>query len=366
MTSYAKGIFSWAIIAFLGFCSVDVNAGHILGTDLTYTYVSPNTYIVRVRWYRDCQGLPANSQISICYSSVNAGISNTLVLPMMPAGQYYLPNFPYWPSMQTSCFGGNATGIERTTYEGILTLPTAATDWIISYSTFPQNIGINQNFMYVSSKIDNVNYPQNSSSFFMNDPTFIYCVNQPAWDNFASADIDGDSLSYHLIPSLDNTTVCPPAPFLNPLAPFNPLQSSTPIVMDSTNGSLTFSPTTIGMAMVSARVDEFRNGLLINSTTIEHVLYVVTGCVISGMEEQPNLVPNLHPNPANDQMILEINKVKPLFIEATDISGKTSEIDFVSVGASNYELNVKMLSKGIYSLKVVTENGVAVERFVKL
>src|SRR5689334_5885457 len=105
--------------------------------------------------------------------------------------------------MPTTCQGGSAPGIEVIYYEGVVTLPSAQSDWVISYSTFPQNIGIGQNFMYVSTKIDNINTPTNSSSFYTHFPTFFYCINQPAWDDFSSTDVDGVSLSYHIIPVLD-------------------------------------------------------------------------------------------------------------------------------------------------------------------
>lgn len=366
MNSSVSGIFKWVIYVFLGFYSIDVNAGHILGTDITYANVAPNTYLIRVRWYRDCQGLPASQQISICYRSMSFGISNSLILNAVPSGQYYLPNFPYWPPMSTSCVGGPATGIEKNTYEGVLTLPSVAADWIVSYSTFPQNIGINQNFMYVSTKIDNLNYPQNSSSSFVNDPTFLYCVSQPAWDNFVCTDADGDSLSYHLIPILDNTTVCPSAPFQNPLPAFSPLQSSTPIAMDSTNGTFTFTPNLVGTAMVSARVDEFRNGILINSSTIEHVFYIVPGCVVTEIDEPSTVNVQLHPNPVIDVLFIEIKNSEPLIIEAIDITGKTSKVDFTPISEGNFELQINALSKGIYSLKVITEKSTTVQKFLKL
>jgi len=356
-----------ALFAFLGLSTLEVQAGHILGSDITYTYMAPNTYLVNVRWYRDCQGLPAGQQITICYNSVSANVGGSTILTMLPGGPTYLPTFPYWPPMTTSCQGGSSLGIEESIYQGVMNLPTAATDWIISFSTFPQNIGIGNNFMYVSATLDNINYPINSSSYFTHYPAFIHCVNQPAWDDLSTADPDGDSLSYHYIPILDNATACPHAPFQSPVPAFPPLQSSTPISMDSTNGSLTFTPTTVGMAMVSARVDEFRAGVLISSHSIEHVMYIVTGCTITGIDEVKTSSVNVHPNPANDVLLLDLNiEENPIYMEVTDVSGKISNIKFVAGNQNNYELDIQSLSKGIYTLRVVTENTSTVSRFVKL
>jgi hypothetical protein len=247
-----------------------------------------------------------------------------------------------------------------------LTLPSAQTDWIISYSSFPQNIGIGQNFIYVSTKIDNVNYPTNSSSVFTFHPTFIYCINQPAWDNFSSIDPDGDSLSYHLIPIMDNSTACPHAPFINPVPAFPPLQSSTPIAIDSTNGSLTFTPFSVGSAMVSVRVDEFRNGILINSSTIEHVMYLVTGCTITGLENLQQNSFQFYPNPANEKLEIEWKgEEPPVGFEVIDVTGKVSVIKTFTNTGGKMQLPLENLSAGIYSLRVLTANAVFSGRFVK-
>ena len=344
-----------------------VSAGHVLGTDIRYENVGPNQYLVSVRWYRDCMGLTASQQISVCYSSDSAGINGSIPLQMFIPGTYPLPNFPYLPPYTSSCIGGSGLGIEHITYQGLLTLPSLASDWIISYSSFPQNVGIGQNFMYVSTKIDNINYPTNSSSYFSLDPGFIYCINQPAWDNFISSDVNGDSLSYHQIPVLDNTVICPPAPFQNPIPPFPPLQSSTPITMDSTNGSLTFTPTTVGQAMVSVRVDEFRGGVLINSSTREHVMYLIPNCTITGLAEHKNTSLNLHPNPANTILIVDLDsETTPLFMETSDATGKISRLKFVTGTNNNYQVDISQLSEGIYTLRVVTENTSSVTKFAKL
>jgi hypothetical protein len=354
------------LVALLCVFTTQTKAGHILGTHITYIYLSPNTYKVKVAFYRDCQGLSANPLASVCYKSVSSGLSGSIPLTILTPA-YVLPPFPYIPPVMSSCSGGPGLGIERVVYEGTLVLPAAMPDWILSYSTFPQNIGINQNFMYVSTKIDNLNYPINSSAKYLNDPTFIYCVNQPAWDNFVCTDSDGDSLSYHKIPILDNTTVCPHAPFQNPVPAFPPLQSSTPIVMDSTNGSLTFSPSMVGQAMVSARVDEFRNGILINSSTVEHVMYLVTGCVISGVNEPQPLKINTYPNPVNDLLHIDFEiSDAPVLAEITDVTGKTFSSEFFENANNNYSIDVKLLAAGLYTLKITSAKGTAFGKFLKL
>ena len=354
-------------IVYVLFFPFTSHAGHLLGTNITYEYVGPNQYLVQVRLYRDCQGLPAPMQVTACYNSTSAGVSNSFTLNSVPSGYYILPDFPYWPPMTNSCNGGPAIGIDHYLYQGLMTLPSAASDWIISYSSFPTNIGIGQNFLYVSTKIDNVNYPINSSNWFNVHPTFIYCVNQPAWDNFSSGDINGDSLSYHFIPIEDNSTACPHTPFINPVPAFPALQSmsSTPVIMDSTNGSLTFNPFTVGTTMVAVRVDEHRNGVLINNSTIQHVMYLVTGCTITGIDEVNTFTINLHPNPANNILHLDLEgEETPLYIDAIDISGKVCSLRFDHNTTSDLDLDISALSPGMYTLRVISENSTSVVRFI--
>src|SRR5688572_8778813 len=143
MIKYLRSTFVRLALAFILLFQLPATAGHLLGTDINYAYVGPNQYLVNVRWFRDCQGLPAPQQLSVCYRSANAGVSGTMNLsyvpPGMPPYSPYLPPFPYWPPMVTTCNGGPAIGIEENYYQGLITLPSAQSDWIVSYSSFPQN-----------------------------------------------------------------------------------------------------------------------------------------------------------------------------------------------------------------------------------
>jgi hypothetical protein len=250
----------------------------------------------------------------------------------------------------------------------MITLPSAQSDWVISYSSFPQNVGIGQNFLYVSTKIDNIANPTNSSSGFINRPTFIYCINQPAWDDFSSTDVDGDSLSYHIIPIEDNDTLCPHAPFINPVPAFPSLQSqsSTPVSIDSTNGSLTFTPSTLGMSMVAVQVNEHKNGVMINSTTIQHAVFLVTGCTITGLGEPISNTMQVLPNPAGD--FIRINLATPeeiFFAEAVDVSGKSYLLELLPSSAGSWNADVSALAPGIYFIKAAGATSVYLGKMLK-
>jgi hypothetical protein len=335
------------------------HAGHILSADITYQQTAPGTYQIKVRYYRDCQGLPLPSQVTICYSSVSCGFSNTMTLNQS-GSPFILPNNPYLPPATSSCLGGPGFGIERYTYTGNLTLPNTCSDWIVSFSTYPTNAlqsGTGMVFLYVSTKIDNLNYPVNSSIQYNFDPGFIYCVNQPAWNDFSATDADGDSISYHLNPLIDNTTVCPPAPFSSPAQSFFQLQSSTPIVMDSLLGVMTFTPTQAQTSFCSAMIKEYRNGILINTSTIEHVIFTTPGCVISGDATIETDEFKIHPNPSRNSVMLTFQNDEIVNrITAMDLNGKTTDLHFGQKTNNQLLLDISQLSFGMYMLEIITNN----------
>src|SRR5688572_15687104 len=104
MSYISTKVSKWILFVFLGLSSIDSYAGHILGTDISYSYVSPNNYLVTLRWYRDCMGVTPPSQLMACYSSLSAGVSNTITLTQNSSAGYYLPDFPYLPPVTSSCF----------------------------------------------------------------------------------------------------------------------------------------------------------------------------------------------------------------------------------------------------------------------
>ena len=71
---------------------------------------------------------------------------------------------------------------------------------------------------------------------------------------------------------------------------------------------------------------------------------------------------NIYPNPVNDRLYIE-TQTQTLSIEIYDIFGRRQELSAISGQQS--VINVANLNSGIYFVKVVTENGEVVKRFVK-
>ena len=85
----------------------------------------------------------------------------------------------------------------------------ACSDWIFSFEQCCRNAAITnlQNAagvgMYLSAKLDNLNYPVNSSPFFNNIPVTQFCVNNQFYYDQLATDPDGDSLAYSLVAAED-------------------------------------------------------------------------------------------------------------------------------------------------------------------
>ena len=138
-------------------------ASHMAGVDITYEYAgSPNTFLVRLKFYRDCLGISAPTQVTICYSSVSTGQNGSVI-----ASSVTNTTVPSTPCVNaaSSCPGG-VGDIEEWVYETIVTLPGPAVDWIFSWADCCRNGAITTlqpNGMYISALLDNVNAPTNSS-----------------------------------------------------------------------------------------------------------------------------------------------------------------------------------------------------------
>src|SRR5436190_19478232 len=59
---------SWMMII-----SMNIQATHLSGSDVTYRWLSGNSYEVTVTLYRDCSGIPADPNVTLNYRSVSCG-----------------------------------------------------------------------------------------------------------------------------------------------------------------------------------------------------------------------------------------------------------------------------------------------------
>lgn len=252
-----------------------------MGADISYTCLGGNQYQITLSLYRDCSGINLGATATIVYMSPTCSPANTTAT-LNQVGSINEVT-PVCPSqiVNTTCNGGILPGVQQFVYQGVITLPCQATDWVVYYETCCRNGGITTipapsglGFR-VEAKINNVTPLCDNSPVFTSLPVPYVCVNQPFNYNQGAYDVDGDSLIYNLVYPMGTggSTILYNAPFNN----LYPLQTTTGnITFDQATGQMTFTPNAIATTVIAMRIDEYRNGLLIGSTMRDMQMWVLS------------------------------------------------------------------------------------------
>ncbi|TSA49392.1 MAG: gliding motility-associated C-terminal domain-containing protein [Sphingobacteriales bacterium] len=270
------------IFVLISFFHNNTQASHIMGMDISYKCLGNNTYHITLSFYRDCAGfVTPGPTLSINYSSVSCGQSGTLVLNQVGTVTNVSPICAAQAS-QTTCSGGTLPGVEQYIYEGDLTFPTVCNDWIVYYEDCCRNsaitniAGASSYGIRIEARIDNTNNLCDNSPVFTTLPIPYICANQPYNYNHGAFDIDGDSLVFTLISPMDWLGGAP-IPYIFPFASSYPLSTTTgSVIFNSSTGQMSFTPDATQITVVAVRVDEYRNGVWVGSTTRDIQLSVIT------------------------------------------------------------------------------------------
>jgi gliding motility-associated-like protein len=249
-------IIAMLVSALIGFTPTETKASHWTGGDITYTYVSANTFLMRFRFYRDASGIGAPITINLCYSSNTLGFNSNVILN--PLG-------PGVPITQTPCVPpGTGYNIEEYIYEGVVVLPQAASDWRFGFSECCRNgaiTTIQPNDGYVYCTLDNLNFPTDNSPQFAFQPVTEFCVNNAFYFQQGASDPDGDSLVFSLTAALGAPVSCPHNPtsvtYLPGYSAAAPFSSSVPFTCDPNNGTIYFLPNLVQTGVMAVLVEEF-------------------------------------------------------------------------------------------------------------
>jgi gliding motility-associated-like protein len=255
-----------SILAF-NFASTESYASHAQSADLTYTCLGGNQYQINLSFYRDCAGVAAPNTVNITISSASCGQNfNSTLNRIANTGNDVTP---ICANMLTVCSGGNNPGVQEWKYSGIINLPMQCVDWTFGFQLCCRNNAINTinnpggEDIYVEAKLDNENFPCNSSPSFSNPPIPFVCAGQSYCFNHGATDIDGDSLVYTLIPPQTSPTTN--VNYLPGYSATQPLQSSPLMTMNPLTGDICMTPTLIEVTVMAVKVEEYRNGVLVGS-----------------------------------------------------------------------------------------------------
>ena len=274
------------------------NASHIMGGEISYQWQSGTTYTVRLNLYRDCMGILFDPVQTIEYRSATCGLNNIFTVyqvgtttPVSPICNASVSN--------SSCNGGPLFGVEQWIYEGVVTLPGNCSDWVLSYIMCCRN-GMITNLSnaassgsYFSATLNNLNVPFNNSVTFGNIPYNIINSNittQLSWNAF---DVDGDVLTYELVPARDLNGFIPVNLVYEPGYTFSePFLASQPTILNTTNGMLEVTPSAQQVSVVCVKISEFRNGILVGEVYRDYQIAVLNTSnnlpVLTGMNGSSN------------------------------------------------------------------------------
>lgn len=255
------------------------SATHISGADITYKWISGNTYQLSLTLYRDCAGIAAPATAAVTYSSVSCGRNLSINLTKVPGTGQEISHT--CSTAVTTCSGGTLAGIQKYEYVGNVTLPANCSDWVFGYAICCRNCAIttlsyspnNCNGVpgtYVEATLNNLVVPNNTAPTFTNIPVAFFCIGQTFHYNHGAYDVDGDSLVYSFVTprSAANTYVT----FKPGYSASSPLSSSPAISLDN-SGDIVITPTALEVGVMTILVKEYRNGVLIGSVLRDMEVY---------------------------------------------------------------------------------------------
>lgn len=360
---------------------------HMIGGEMSYSCLGGNSFRVNITLFQNCESEdPIRADYPFHFAVYENSPAKPLVLwDSIPKSMIDIENIPHGFSNEcvkdipVLCFRKSAG------YRNI-TLPPSIYGYTIVYQRCCRNNGI-QNIMFsgnygvtyeaVIPPFANGDCPNNSSEF-INMPPQIICANFPFMYSYAATDIDGDSLAYRLCESYigaDTFNFAPKGAGITP-PPFqpvyytpgmsydNPITAFPPASIDPITGLLTVTPTASGRFQVKVCVDEYRNGVLIN-THSRDLQYFITNCsklVAAG-------IPTYSDEP-NTYMV--VCSGYTVFFENTSTGAMSYSWNF---GDGSPEVDTKTpthtyADTGVYEVKLTINRGTtcpdSIVRFVKI
>jgi gliding motility-associated-like protein len=259
-------------------------ASHALGAEITYECLGGNEYLVRLVFYRDCEGIaaPTAPTININSSCGNQNLGMTLLPPEDPFPPFdqYLVDYELPVYCEPSnCGSGNRPGIQQYVYEATVTLPPCA-DWTMSYDLCCRSAAINtisapgSQDIYVSAFLNNQDAPCNNSPQFDVPARGFLCLNEDNTILATAYDPDGDLIVYSLYTPWDN-----PGQSVNYTGGFNQNNPLSSNYYNFNEGVIETQPTANGqITVIGVMVEEYRNGVLIGRVVRDMQVRVINNC----------------------------------------------------------------------------------------
>lgn len=288
--------------------SGEVMATHVVGGEVTYTYLGNSVYRFRIDIYRDCINgdVQAISQDNPAYISVFSGNGTRLFSDSInSSSRILIPD-----NFSNDCINNKpATCLDRITFFKNYTLPENPAGYYLVYQRCCRN-GTILNIVNPGSTgatyycqvppASLTNPIVNNSAVFKNYPPQIICINNPLFYDHSATDADGDSLSYEFCTafgggSANDAKPVPTSLNFPAVSYYFPYSAKLPmgpgnasLKIDPVTGMITGTPAQLGRYVVTVCCHEWRNGVIINTVTREFQ-FVVTNCSKAVVANIPQL-----------------------------------------------------------------------------
>lgn len=280
-----------SIFTFVFLCSSFSKAAHIVGGEVYYDTVGLDIngnmeYNVTFELFRECNAAatfpgsnPLGAQFHFTVFNPNGTVFGTFILPYI--GFNVLPLVYDDPCVEPP----DDICIESSIYNGVIALPVISGDYTISYQvgwwsgdyvnfTNPDQIGMTiETTIPGTNKVGNV---ANNSVRFTEYPQIVFCLGQELSIPSMFAEEDGDSLVFKMCDPYEGAVVdlnpdpeTPPPYNSIPWEPgFNanfPFNTASPTNIDAQSGEFTTTPSMLGKFVARICIEEWRDGILINT-----------------------------------------------------------------------------------------------------
>lgn len=271
------------------------HASHIVGGDMYYDYLGGNNYRVTVIIYRDCASTGAAYDDPLIVGVFDSNHNEVTSISIPFPGSVVLPivfNNPCVTAPSGIC-------TERAIYTTVVNLPPIAGGYDLAYQRCcrgpnitnlnnPDDTGLTLTTHITGSDSNAI---VNSAPRFVNYPPLVICNNENLNFDHSATDPDGDILTYELVTPnagansinpLPNPTPSPPYPLVNWAGAINaltPLGAGSTTTITPNTGQLFVDANMLGLYVVGIRVNEWRNGVIINSSTRDF-LFRVVNCIV--------------------------------------------------------------------------------------
>ncbi len=289
---YLLGLFHMrlnALLLMLVLVAADqLRAAHIIGGEIFYDHLGGNSYLITLDLYRDCApGLTAfDASVQIRAFTANGQVHATQTIDfngetIVPV---VIPN-PCLVAPPNVC-------VATTRYQATFNLPPTPGGYTISYQRccrVPAILNLmapGDQGLTCTVRVPGQPNSVNDSPRFADYPPIVICVGEELVFDHSAIDGDGDSLVYRLCTPLTGGSTFDPAPV--PAAPpYTPvpwaagyseafqLDAAPPMSIDPVSGQLSVMPTQQGAYAVGVCVEEYRNGVLLNSSSRDFMFTVV-------------------------------------------------------------------------------------------